>query len=66
MKYLVIAVVTTMLGLALASTATAETHGWGLGVGSMDGDFGVQGRKDIHLGGDISHIIAQASLIFCQ
>jgi hypothetical protein len=55
-----------VITLTAAATASAEIKGWGLGVGSFDGDFGIQGRKDIRLGGDISHITAQASVIFAN
>ena len=33
---------------------------------SFDGDFGIQGRKDMQLGGDISHLTAQASVVFAN
>jgi hypothetical protein len=36
----------TVIVLSLATTASADTSGWGLGIGSFDGDFGIQGRKD--------------------
>ena len=60
---------TMILSLAIlmlvgAATASAEVKGWGLGVGLLDGDFGVQGRKDFWLGGDISQITTQASVYF--
>jgi len=50
--------------LTFAVTASAEVKGWGLGIGLDDGDFGVQGRKDIWLGGDISQITTQVSVYF--
>ena len=50
--------------IALASPASAQVRGWGLGVGVFDGDFGIQGRKDFWLGGDISQITAQGSVYF--
>lgn len=50
--------------LLVAAPAAAETKGWGLGVGALDGDFGVQIRKDFWLGGDISQITGQGSLFF--
>ncbi len=50
--------------LALAANASAEIKGWGLGVGVLDGDFGIQGRKDFWLGGDISQITTQGSVYF--
>jgi hypothetical protein len=53
-----------LLMTALTATAFAETRGWGLGAGAMDGDFGVQARKNFWLGGDISQITAQASVYF--
>ncbi len=56
----------TIIVLSVAGTASAETKGWGLGIGSFDGDFGILGRKDMQLGGDISHITAQASVIFAN
>jgi opacity protein-like surface antigen len=48
----------------VSATASAETKGWGAGIGILDGDFGIQGRKDFWLGGDISQITAQASVHF--
>lgn len=59
-------VILTIALLSLAATASAEIKGWGLGVGSFDGDFGIQGRWDIRLGGDISHITAQGSIAFAN
>ena len=53
-----------MAVLVVAAPASAETKGWGLGVGALDGDFGVQIRKDFWLGGDISQITGQGSLFF--
>lgn len=50
----------------VASAASAEVKGWGLGIGSFDGEFGAQVRKDIRLGGDISQITAQGSLVFAN
>lgn len=49
-----------------AVIASADIKGLGLGAGSFDGDFGVQGRWDIRLGGDISRITAQGSVIFAN
>ncbi len=54
----------TVLVSLLATGASAETRGWGIGLGILDGDFGFQGRKDFWLGGDISQITAQASVHF--
>lgn len=54
----------TIVIVAMAASASAEVKGWGLGVGSFDGDFGVQGRWDIRLGGDISHVTLQGSVAF--
>jgi hypothetical protein len=53
-----------IIAMTMALSARAETRGWGLGVGVFDGDFGVQARKDLRLGGDISHICGQASVYF--
>lgn len=53
-----------LLVLILATPASAETKGWGLAIGALDGDFGIQGRKDFRLGGDISQITAQGSVFF--
>jgi len=50
--------------LTMATAASAETNGWGLGVGAFDGDFSFQARKTFVLGGDISQITAQAGLYF--
>ena len=53
-----------MAVLVVAAPVSAETKGWGLGAGALDGDFGVQIRKDFWLGGDISQITGQGSLFF--
>jgi hypothetical protein len=50
--------------LVLATTAHAEGGSFGIGAGALDGDFGVQIRKDFWLGGDISQITGQASAYF--
>ena len=52
--------------IALASPASAETKGWGFGLNIFDGEFGLQGRKDIWLGGDLSQITGQASVLFAN
>ena len=52
--------------LTIAANAPAKTRGLGLGAGSFDGEFGVQLRKDFWLGGDISQIAGQASVIFAS
>jgi len=54
------------LNLAMVANAPAKSKGLGLGVGAFDGDFGVQLRKDVWLGGDISQISGQASVIFAS
>jgi hypothetical protein len=55
---------TAIIALMVASTASAEIRGWGLGAGAFDGDFGVQARKNFWLGGDISQITGQGSVYF--
>jgi hypothetical protein len=58
-----------MIALTLVVTAPAvhaETRGWGGGLNILDGDFGLQARKDVWLGGDISQITGQASVIFAN
>ena len=50
--------------LAMALPASAETKGWGVGAGIFDGDFAAQVRKDFWLGGDISQITGQAGIFF--
>lgn len=50
--------------IILATPALAETKGWGAGIALHDGEFGVQGRKDFWLGGDISQITGQFSVYF--
>ena len=50
--------------IASASPAFAETKGWGAGLNILDGEFGIQARKDFWLGGDLSQITGQASVIF--
>lgn len=57
-------IVGLIIALTLASTASAEVKGWGLGAGVFHGDFGVQLRKDFWLGGDISQITGQGSVYF--
>lgn len=57
-------VLLTIIVLTPAATVSAETRSWGLGVGVLDGDFGVQTRKDFWLGGDISQITGQFSVYF--
>ncbi len=52
--------------LVMAAGASAEVQGWGLGAGLVDGDFGVQARKDIWLGGDISQFTAQGGVFFAS
>jgi len=52
--------------ITLASPGFAETNGWGAGLNIFDGEFGIQGRKDFWLGGDISQITGQASVIFAN
>jgi opacity protein-like surface antigen len=57
----------TLLALAAATLATpavAETNGWGAGLNIYDGEFGVQARKDLWMGGDISQLTFQGSVIF--
>ncbi len=58
------AIVLTLTFLASASPGFAEVKGWGAGLNIYDGEFGLQGRKDFWLGGDISQITAQGSVIF--
>ena len=55
-------IMTIVLFIAIAGSAEAKD--WGLGAGTMDGDFGIQARKDFWLGGDISQITAQGSVYF--
>jgi hypothetical protein len=57
-------VLLSVVVLALAVPASAGDHGWGLAAGSFDGDFGVQARKGIWLGGDVSQIVGQVSATF--
>lgn len=52
--------------VAIASPVMAETKGWGAGLNIWDGEFGVQARKDFWLGGDISQLTGQASVIFAD
>ena len=56
----------TVVMLAVATSVSAEIRGFGIGVGSFDGDFGAQGRWDIRLGGDLSSITAQGSVVFAN
>ena len=57
-------VLTIILLVGVATTASAETKGGGFGVGAFDGDFGVQIRKDFWLGGEVSQITGQGSVYF--
>lgn len=50
--------------VALAAAASAEAQDWGIGAGALDGDFAVQLRKDVPLGGDISRITGQIGMYF--
>jgi hypothetical protein len=52
--------------LAAATSVSAQVRGFGIGAGSFDGEFGAQGRWDIRLGGDISSITAQGSIVFAN
>lgn len=63
MKDLITLLIVTMV-LVVAVAGSAEAKDWGLGAGVMDGDFGVQVRKDFRLGGDISKITGQGSVFF--
>ncbi len=56
----------TLSLLLLAYPTLAETKGWGAGLAFHDGEFGLQVRKDFWLGGDISQITGQASVIFAD
>jgi hypothetical protein len=58
------AIILAMTLVGVASPTFAETKGWGAGLYIFDGEFGLQGRKDFWLGGDISQITGQASVIF--
>jgi hypothetical protein len=49
-----------------ASTAIADTRGRGAGINVFDGEFGLQVRKDIWLGGDINQITGQGSVFFAD
>jgi hypothetical protein len=63
MKTLYTMLIFTMV-LVFVVAGSAEAKDWGLGVGVLDGDFGVQVRKDFWLGGDISQITGQGSVYF--
>jgi hypothetical protein len=65
MKITKLLVLTAAL-LTLATPSLAETNGWGAGIHIFDGEFGIQGRKDFWLGGDISQITGQAGIIFAN
>ena len=53
-----------LMVLVVAMVGSAEAKDWGLAAGVMDGDFGVQARKDFWLGGDVSQITGQGSVFF--
>ena len=57
-------VLVLMIMLAMAIPAAAQENTWGLGAGVLDGDFGIQVRKDIWLGGDISGVTVQGGMYF--
>lgn len=63
MKITKLALLTIAL-LSLATPTLAETKGWGAGLAVHDGEFGIQARKDFWLGGDISQITGQFSVLF--
>ena len=52
--------------LVLASPALAETKGWGGGLATHDGEFGLEIRKDFWLGGDISQLTGQFDVYFAN
>lgn len=54
----------SILLLAIAVSASAETGKWGVGAGAFDGDFTAHLRKDFWLGGDLSQITGQAGATF--
>ncbi len=62
--YWLTAIVLALTLVASTAPAFAETRGWGAGLNIYDGEFGIQGRKDFWLGGDLSQITGQGSVIF--
>jgi len=60
------AVVIALTLTACTVPALAGTRGWGAGLNVFDGEFGIQARKDVWLGGDISQITGQGSVIFAD
>lgn len=46
-KHICVGLITVGL---LTIGASAKPGGWGVGMGGFDGDFGIQGRKDVSLG----------------
>jgi hypothetical protein len=63
MRSLILVFVAVVM-LCSAATVSADVKGWGLAAGTFDGDFTVQARKDLWLGGDVSQITGQASVYF--
>ncbi len=63
-KALFAAIILALTLVGSAAPAFAETNGWGAGLNILDGEFGIQGRKDFWLGGDINQITGQGSIIF--
>ena len=60
------AIILALTMITSAAPAFAETNGWGAGLNILDGEFGIQGRKDFWLGGDLNQITGQASIIFAN
>lgn len=44
----------------------AEPRGWGIGLGSFDGDFGAQARKDFNFGSDLQYGVALQGGLYNQ
>ena len=65
-KTLFAAIILALTLVGSAAPAFAETNGWGAGLNILDGEFGIQGRKDFWLGGDINQITGEAAIIFAN
>jgi hypothetical protein len=57
-------VLASMMLLTAAAPAAAEERTWGLGATLIRSDLGVQARKDLWLGGDVSVITVQGGATF--
>ncbi len=53
MKKSIIITIALLFGVTMATHA--DPRGWGVGLGTFDGDFGVQARKDFTFGSELQY-----------